>query len=297
MGDHVTQKGSLCDAEKLRFDFSHFEGVTSEELRQVEMMVNEQIRMNHERETDVMPIEQAKEKGAMALFGEKYDDEVRVVTMGDHSVELCGGVHVNRTGDIGLFKIVSEGGIAAGIRRIEAVTGTGAMSHLNHVMEQVDKVSHLVKGDLNTMADKVQQLNEKSRGLEKQIEQLKAKLAQQASANIELEEVNGVKLLVQQLEDTDPKSLRGMVDDLKNKHQSVIIVLGVANGDKVSLIAGVTKDLTSKVKAGDLIKMVAEQVGGKGGGRPDMAQAGGSDASALPAALQSVTPWLADKLA
>ena len=296
LGDHVTQKGSLCDADKLRFDFSHFEGVTADELKAVELMVNEQVRLNVERETELMNIDKAKEKGAMALFGEKYDDEVRVVTMGSHSVELCGGVHVQRTGDIGLFKIVSEGGIAAGIRRIEAVTGTGAMTHLNHVMSQVDKVSHLVKGDVNTMADKVAQLNDKSRSLEKQIEQLKAKLAQAASANIELEEINGVKLLVQQLEDTDPKSLRGMVDDLKNKHKSVIIVLGVANGDKVSLISGVTKDLIGKVKAGDLIKMVAEQVGGKGGGRPDMAQAGGSEPQNLPQALQSVKPWISERL-
>lgn len=297
LGDHVTQKGSLCDADKLRFDFSHFEGVTAQELRQVEVMVNEQVRLNVARETELMNIDKAKEKGAMALFGEKYDDEVRVVTMGSHSVELCGGVHVERTGDIGLFKIVSEGGIAAGIRRIEAVTGIGAMTHLNHVMSQVEKVSLLVKGDVNTMADKVSQLNDKSRSLEKQIEQLKAKIAQAASANIELEDVNGVKLLVQQLEDTDPKSLRGMVDDLKNKHKSVIIVLGVANGDKVSLISGVTKDLIGKVKAGDLIKMVAEQVGGKGGGRPDMAQAGGSEPQNLPQALQSVKPWIGERLA
>jgi alanyl-tRNA synthetase len=298
LGDHVAQKGSLCGPDRLRFDFSHFEGVTINELRQVEEIVNGHIRKNVARDTALMQIDEAKEKGAMALFGEKYDDEVRVVTMGEFSVELCGGVHVDRTGDIGLFKIVSEGGIAAGIRRIEAVTGAGAMGYLQNVMTQVDKVSVLVKGDVNTMADKVKLMSDRSRSLEKEIEQLKAKMASQSGADIasKVVEVNGVKLLVQQLDDADPKSLRTMVDDLKNKIGSVIIVLAAVNGPKVSLVAGVTKDLIGKVKAGDLVNMVAQQVGGKGGGRPDMAMAGGSDAAAVPAALQSVNGWIADRV-
>ncbi|MCJ8269070.1 MAG: DHHA1 domain-containing protein, partial [Psychrosphaera sp.] len=298
LGDHVAQKGSLCGPDRLRFDFSHFEGVTIDELRQVEAMVNGHIRKNVARDTALMQIDQAKEKGAMALFGEKYDDEVRVVTMGEFSVELCGGVHVDRTGDIGLFKIVSEGGIAAGIRRIEAVTGEGAMGYLQNVMTQVDKVSVLVKGDVNTMADKVKQMSDRSRSLEKEIEQLKAKMASQSGADIasKVVEVNGVKLLVQKLDDADPKSLRTMVDDLKNKLGSVIIVLAAVNGPKVSLVAGVTKDLIGKVKAGDLVNMVAQQVGGKGGGRPDMAMAGGSDAAAVPQALESVNGWIAERV-
>ncbi|MFT4929541.1 MAG: alanyl-tRNA synthetase [Phenylobacterium sp.] len=298
LGEHVSQKGSLCGPERLRFDFSHFEGVTGAQLREVEAMVNEQVRNNAQRETALMQIDQAKEKGAMALFGEKYEDEVRVVTMGDFSVELCGGVHVDRTGDIGLFKILSEGGIAAGVRRIEAVTGSGAMNYLNNIMGQVEQVAALVKGDVTSIGDKVQQMADRSKGLEKEIAQLKAKLASAAGDDIasSVVEINGVKLLVANLGEVDPKSLRTMVDDLKNKLGSVIIMLAAVNGDKVSLIAGVTKDLVGKVKAGDLVKMVAEQVGGKGGGRPDMAQAGGSDAAAVPGALDSVNDWVAERL-
>ena len=298
LGDHVAQKGSLCDNQRLRFDFSHYEGVTADELRQVEVMVNLEIRRNVQRETALMQIDEAKEKGAMALFGEKYDDEVRVVTMGDFSVELCGGVHVERTGDIGLFKILSEGGIAAGVRRIEAVTGSGAMAYLNTIMGQVEQVAGLVKGDITSIGDKVRQMSERSKGLEKEIEQLKAKLASQAGADIvsNVIDINGTKVLIANLDDADPKSLRGMMDDLKNKLGSAVILLAAINGDKVSLIAGVTKDLIGKVKAGDLVKMVAEQVGGKGGGRPDMAQAGGSDAKAVPQALDSVNGWLGERL-
>jgi alanyl-tRNA synthetase len=298
LGDHVSQKGSLCSAERLRFDFSHFEGVTTAQLRDVEHMVNSEIRKNAQRDTALMQIDQAKEKGAMALFGEKYEDEVRVITMGDFSVELCGGVHVDRTGDIGLFKIISEGGIAAGVRRIEAVTGHGAVGYLHAIMSQVEQVAALVKGDVTSVGEKVQQMSDRSKGLEKEISQLKAKLASQAGADIasSVIEINGVKVLVASLDDADPKSLRGMVDDLKNKLGSVIILLAVVNGDKVSLIAGVTKDLIGQVKAGDLVKMVAEQVGGKGGGRPDMAQAGGTDAAGVPQALQSVNAWLTERL-
>ncbi|PSW08040.1 alanine--tRNA ligase [Photobacterium rosenbergii] len=298
LGEHVTQKGSLVKPEGLRFDFSHLEAVKPEELREIERVVNEQIRINHAINTDVMDIESAKEKGAMALFGEKYDDEVRVLSMGDFSVELCGGIHASNTGDIGLFKIVSEGGIAAGIRRIEAVTGEAAIAALHDQEALLAETASLVKSDAASVATKVSALVSHSKQLEKEIQQLKDKLAAQESAGLinKAQEINGVKVLVTKLEGADNKALRGMVDELKNQLGSGIVVLGNVSGDKVGLIAGVTKDLTSKVKAGELVNLVAQQVGGKGGGRPDMAQAGGTDAAALPAALESVTPWLVEKL-
>ncbi len=298
LGDHVTQKGSLCDAEKLRFDFSHFEAVTAEELHTVERMVNEEIRANHKRNTELMNIEQAKEKGAMALFGEKYDEEVRVVTLGGFSTELCGGVHINQTGDIGLFKIGSESGIAAGVRRIEAYTGDGALGFIDEQAGSLTQIASLVKSDVNSAAGKVEQLIGKSKLLEKEIAQLKQKLAALAGSDLVSQaiEINGIKVLIANLENAEAKSLRGMVDDLKNKMGSAIIFLATANDDKVSLIAGVTKDLTSSVKAGELVNVVAQQVGGKGGGRPDMAQAGGSQPENLVAALQTVKPWLEEKL-
>ncbi|AJR07565.1 alanine--tRNA ligase [Photobacterium gaetbulicola] len=298
LGEHVTQKGSLVKPEGLRFDFSHLEAVKPEELREIERVVNEQIRFNHAIDTDVMDIESAKEKGAMALFGEKYDDEVRVLSMGDFSVELCGGIHASSTGDIGLFKIVSEGGIAAGIRRIEAVTGEAAIAALHAQESLLAETASLVKSDAASVANKVSALVAHSKQLEKEIQQLKDKLAAQESAGLinKAQEINGVKVLVTKLEGADNKALRGMVDELKNQLGSGIVVLGNVSGDKVGLIAGVTKDLTGKVKAGELVNLVALQVGGKGGGRPDMAQAGGTDAAALPAALESVTPWLVEKL-
>ncbi|WEM42774.1 alanine--tRNA ligase [Photobacterium sp. DA100] len=298
LGEHVTQKGSLVKPEGLRFDFSHLEAVKPEELREIERVVNEQIRFNHAINTDVMDIESAKEKGAMALFGEKYDDEVRVLSMGDFSVELCGGIHASNTGDIGLFKIVSEGGIAAGIRRIEAVTGEAAIAALHAQESLLAETASLVKSDAASVANKVSALVAHSKQLEKEIQQLKDKLAAQESAGLinKAQEINGVKVLVTKLEGADNKALRGMVDELKNQLGSGIVVLGNVSGDKVGLIAGVTKDLTGKVKAGELVNLVAQQVGGKGGGRPDMAQAGGTDAAALPAALESVTPWLVEKL-
>ncbi|MDV5171524.1 alanine--tRNA ligase [Photobacterium rosenbergii] len=298
LGEHVTQKGSLVKPEGLRFDFSHLEAVKPEELREIERVVNEQIRFNHAINTDVMDIESAKEKGAMALFGEKYDDEVRVLSMGDFSVELCGGIHASNTGDIGLFKIVSEGGIAAGIRRIEAVTGEAAIAALHDQEALLVETASLVKSDAASVATKVSALVSHSKQLEKEIQQLKDKLAAQESAGLinKAQEINGVKVLVTKLEGADNKALRGMVDELKNQLGSGIVVLGNVSGDKVGLIAGVTKDLTGKVKAGELVNLVAQQVGGKGGGRPDMAQAGGTDAAALPAALESVTPWLVEKL-
>ncbi|WP_413110952.1 alanine--tRNA ligase [Thaumasiovibrio sp. DFM-14] len=298
LGEHVAQKGSLVKADGLRFDFSHLEGVKANELREIERVVNEQIRLNHSIDTAVMDIESAKEKGAMALFGEKYDDEVRVLSMGHFSTELCGGIHAKHTGDIGLFKIVSEGGIAAGIRRIEAVTGQGAIEAL-HAQEQalVDAAS-LLKSDQASVVDKVSALVGHSKALEKEIQQLKDKLAAQEGAGLvnQAVEINGTKALIAKLDGADNKALRGMVDELKNQLGSGIVVLGNVNGDKVGLIAGVTKDLIGKVKAGELVNFVAQQVGGKGGGRPDMAQAGGTDAAALPAALDSVTPWLTEKL-
>ena len=284
LGSHVAQKGSLVKAENLRFDFSHLEAVTPAELKEVERLVNARIRRNHTIETNIMDIESAKEKGAMALFGEKYDDEVRVLSMGEFSTELCGGIHANSTGDIGLFKIVSEGGIAAGIRRIEAVTGEGALDLLDHQHAQYEA----------KMAD----MALKAKSLEKELQQMKDKLAAKESANLisNVKEISGVKVLVAQLDGADNKALRGMVDELKNQLGSGIIMLGNVADDKVGLIAGVTKDLTAKVKAGELVNMVALQVGGKGGGRPDMAQAGGSDAKALPKALESVDVWIAERL-
>jgi alanyl-tRNA synthetase len=298
LGEHVTQKGSLCDSDKLRFDFSHFEGLTIQELQSVEQMVNDEIRHNHVRETELMYIEDAKEKGAMALFGEKYDDEVRVVTLGDFSTELCGGVHVERTGDIGLFKIVSESGIAAGVRRIEAVTATGALAYINDQSLTLTKVASLVKSDVASVGTKVEQLITRSKQLEKEISILKQALAAQAGSDLlsSAIEINGIKVLIADLDGVETKSLRGMVDDLKNKMQSGIIMLATANDDKVGLIAGVTKDLTGQVKAGELVNMVAQQVGGKGGGRPDMAQAGGSQPENITTALASVQAWLAEKL-
>ncbi len=298
VGENVAQKGSLVLPERLRFDFSHFEAVTPSQLQEVERLVNAQIRANHEVVTEVMDIDAAKAAGAMALFGEKYDDQVRVVRMGDFSVELCGGTHVKRTGDIGFFKILSEGGIAAGVRRIEAVTGDSALNHLHELTAKLQEAASLVKADQNTLPAKVSQVLERNRGLEKEVEKLKAKIASAANANLadQVVEINGVKVLVANLEGADPKSLRQSMDELKNKLQSGIIVLGIAGDAKVNLIAGVTKDLTGKVKAGELVNYLAVQVGGKGGGRPDMAQAGGSDPAALPTALASVAPWLEAKL-
>ncbi|EOX1587100.1 alanine--tRNA ligase [Vibrio cholerae] len=284
LGEHVAQKGSLVRAETLRFDFSHLEAMTAAEIKEVERLVNQEVRRNHSIETNIMNIDEAKAKGAMALFGEKYDDQVRVLSMGDFSTELCGGIHASNTGDIGLFKIISEGGIAAGIRRIEAVTGEGALDYLDAQQAQHDA--------------KVSEMAAKAKLLEKEIQQLKDKLAAKESAGLinQVKQIAGVNVLVAQLNGADNKALRGMVDDLKNQLSSGIIMLGNVAEGKVGLIAGVTNDLTNKVKAGELVNMVALQVGGKGGGRPDMAQAGGTDAHALPSALESVDAWIAERL-
>ncbi len=284
LGEHVTQKGSLVKAESLRFDFSNLEGVKAEELRKVERIVNQQIRLNHEIETNLMDIDAAKEKGAMALFGEKYDDEVRVLSMGKFSTELCGGIHASSTGDIGLFKITSEGGIAAGIRRIEAVTGEAALDAIEAQQKAADK--------------KLSEAATKAKQLEKEIQLLQEKVAAAESANImgKLQEIAGTKVLIAALDGADSKNLRTMVDNAKNQIGSGVVLLANVSNGKVSLIAGVTKDLIGQVKAGELVNMVAQQVGGKGGGRPDMAQAGGTDAEALPAALASVEAWLTERL-
>ena len=298
LGTHVSQKGSLVNDKVLRFDFSHNEAMKPEEIRAVEDLVNTQIRRNLPIETNIMDLEAAKAKGAMALFGEKYDERVRVLSMGDFSTELCGGTHASRTGDIGLFRIISESGTAAGVRRIEAVTGEGAIATVHADSDRLSEVAHLLKGDSNNLADKVRSVLERTRQLEKELQQLKEQAAAQESANLSSKaiDVNGVKLLVSELSGVEPKMLRTMVDDLKNQLGSTIIVLATVAEGKVSLIAGVSKDVTDRVKAGELIGMVAQQVGGKGGGRPDMAQAGGTDAAALPAALASVKGWVSAKL-
>ncbi|MEO2267026.1 alanine--tRNA ligase [Pseudoalteromonas pernae] len=297
LGEHVNQKGSLVQPDRLRFDFSHFEGVTAEQLQRIEKKVNDEIRHNFALETELMAIDDAKEKGAMALFGEKYDDEVRVVSIGDYSIELCGGTHVTRTGDIGLFKIVSEAGIAAGVRRIEAVTGADALDYVATQEGTLSQIASLLKADSASVLDKVQALIERSKGLEKQVSQLNDKLASAAGASLldSVKEIAGVKVLIANVAGTESKALRGMMDDLKNKLGSGIIALGVANDDKVSLIAGVTKDLTGQFKAGELVNHMASQVGGKGGGRPDMAQAGGSQPQNLDAALASVEAWVSER--
>jgi len=298
LGTHVTQKGSLVGPERLRFDFSNPEPVTQEQLRQVEALVNQKIYENHQVQAETMSMDEAKEHGAMALFGEKYGDEVRVLTMSPFSVELCGGTHVKRTGDIGAFKILSESGIAAGVRRIEATTGAGAVNWMQSTEASLQSIGKLLKSEPSQVAEKVNQLMDKSRQLEKTIEALQSKLASSQGSDLasQAEEINGVKLLVTKLEGVEAKALREIQDQLKNKLGSSIVVLGIAEEDKVSIIVGVSKDLTGKVKAGELVNMVASQVGGKGGGRPDMAQAGGKDPAALPAALDSVKPWVTERL-
>lgn len=298
LGDHVGQKGSLVNDKYLRFDFSHFEAMKPQEIRQVEDIVNAQIRRNLAVETEIMDLDDAKQKGAMALFGEKYDQRVRVLTMGDFSTELCGGIHALRTGDIGLFRIQSESGTAAGVRRIEAVTGEGALAQVNAQSQQLLDVAQLVKANSSNLNEKVRGLVDHVRALEKELQQLRDQQAAQESASLSSKavDVKGTKLLVSELSNVEPKMLRTMVDDLKNQLTSAIIVLATVDDGKVSLIAGVTKDLTDRVKAGELIGELASQVGGKGGGRPDMAQAGGTNPQALAGALASVQEWVSNRL-
>ena len=292
LGEHVNQRGSLVNAERLRFDFSHFEPVSREQLREIERLVNTEIRANSAIETEVMGLESARNKGAMALFGEKYSAEVRVLTMGDgFSVELCGGTHAARTGDIGIFRIVSEQGVASGVRRIEAITGSAALTQVESNEDLLSQAGSLVRADNHNLADKLRALIDQNKKLEKTIADLNRKLATGgvgpdiAESAIDL---GGVKLIVSQLDGADPKSLPDVLDQLKNKIGSGIIVLGTVSEGKVGLIVGVTKDLTDRFHAGDLVNHIASQVGGKGGGRPDMARAGGSDPDSLPAALASV---------
>ncbi|OCA55723.1 alanine--tRNA ligase [Photorhabdus namnaonensis] len=298
LGEHVSQKGSLVNDKYLRFDFSHFEAMKPGQIRQVEDLVNAEVRQNSPVVTELMDLETAKTKGAMALFGEKYEEQVRVLSMGDFSTELCGGTHANRTGDIGLFRIIAESGTAAGIRRIEAITGKKAVESVHQQVDLLQDIAQLVKSDIHSLSEKVRVTLDRTKALEKELQQLKDQQAAQESASLasKAKEVKGVKLLVSQLSNTEPKVLRTMVDDLKNQLGSAIIVLSTVSDDKVSLIVGVTKDLTAKIRAGELISSVAQQIGGKGGGRPDMAQAGGSDVEALPSALDSVEEWVASRL-
>ncbi|MDR5867315.1 alanine--tRNA ligase [Halomonas koreensis] len=302
LGDHVQQKGSLVTPERLRFDFSHFEPMTAEQLAEVERLVNEQVLANADTRIEHMTLDEAKDRGAAALFEAKYAEDVRVLTIGADafSVELCGGTHVARSGDIGCFHIVSEAGIASGVRRIEAITGEGALAYFREQEARVARLGERLKAKPEQVEERVDSLIERNRGLEKELERLKAKLASAAGNDMlgEAHEVKGVKVLAKRLEGVSGKELRGMLDQLKNKLGSGIVVLGVADeaAGKVSLIAGVTEDLTARVKAGELVNHVAAQVGGKGGGRPDMAQAGGSDAAALPTALESVPVWVEERL-
>lgn len=295
LGEHVQQKGSLVDSQRLRFDFSHFEAIKPEQLKALEDIVNAEIRKNTPVETEETDIETAKKKGAMALFGEKYGDEVRVLSMGgSFSVELCGGIHAARTGDIGLLKITSEGGVASGVRRIEAVTGAAALAYLNAAEEQLKEAATLVKGSRDNLIDKLSAVLERNRQLEKQLEQLQAKAASAAGDDLSASalDIKGVKVLTARLDGQDGKALLALVDQLKNKLGRAVILLGSVHEEKVVLVAGVTKDLTGQLKAGDLMKQAAAAVGGKGGGRPDMAQGGGVDAGALDAALALTVPFV-----
>jgi len=298
LGDHVTQKGSLVTHERTRFDFSHPQPVTAEELIAIESMVNREIRQNEVVETRVMPIEEAKAAGAMALFGEKYDDEVRVLSMGDFSVELCGGTHVARTGDIGLFKILSEGGVASGVRRIEAVTGEGALEQVVALEATLDQAAALLKTGADSIVSKIEQMTERLKVTEREVDALKMKLATQAGGDLldDVVDVCGVQCLVASLDGQDPKTLRDTLDRVKNRLSQGVVVLATVRDEKVNLIAGVTDNLTDRVKAGDLIGFVAAQVGGRGGGRADMAQAGGTEPASLPDAMKSVAAWLEEQL-
>ncbi|MBS3955710.1 MAG: alanine--tRNA ligase [Methylomicrobium sp.] len=298
LGEHVVQKGSLVNSERLRFDFAHFEPVTESELNTIEQLVNDHIRLNDPVIAEVMDKESAMQEGAMALFGEKYGDEVRVLKIGDFSVELCGGTHVNRSGDIGLFKIVSETGVAAGIRRIEAVTGKSAMDWLDSREKALSLIAGLMKAPQDKAYEKVEQLVEKYKQLEKELEKLKSKLASSAGTELSSQaiDIEGVKVLAVRLDGIDPKSMREMVDQLRNKLGSSAVVLATVADGKVSLIAGVSPDQTSRIKAGDLVNQVASKVGGKGGGRPDMAQAGGNDPTHLDEALSAIPKWVEQQL-
>ena len=298
LGEHVKQKGSLVEPERLRFDFSHFEPVTPEQLNRVERLVNQQILLNTSVQTRIMDLDEAMNSGAMALFGEKYDEQVRVLSIGDFSTELCGGTHVRQVGDIGLFKIVMETGVAAGVRRIEAITGTRALDWVTEADHSLNHISSLLKTKRESLVERLSQLLEQNRSFEKEINRLQAKLASSQGSDLASQavDIKGIKVLAAQLDNIDIKQLRITLDQLKNKLGTAAIVLAMVKGTKISLVAGVTPNATAKIKAGDLVKQVAQQVGGKGGGRPDMAQGGGNDPAKLKAALESVTGWLENRL-
>ena len=286
------------EPERLRFDFTHYEPLTPEQIETIENLVNEQIRRNAVAETRLMSIDEALASGAVALFGEKYGNEVRVLSLGDFSVELCGGTHVRHAGDIGLLKIVSESGIAAGVRRIEAVTGAGAVRWVGDNQQRLQRIAELLKSGRDDADEKVSQLLEKTRRLEKELQQLKGKLASSQGSDLAAQavEIDGIKVLAARLDGADVQTLRDTLDQLKNKLGSAAVVLGTVSGDKVSIVAGVTRDQTERLKAGELVNAVASQVGGKGGGRPDMAQAGGNQPENLDAALESVAQWVSGRL-
>ncbi|MDA0791548.1 MAG: alanine--tRNA ligase [Proteobacteria bacterium] len=299
LGVHVNQRGSLVDPDRLRFDFSHFEAVTDDELNAIERRVNEEIRRNTEITTEVLDLEEARSRGAMALFGEKYSEKVRVLTMGDgFSIELCGGTHASRTGDIGLFQIVNQTGVASGVRRIEAVTGGHAIDYVDDLETTVNQAQALLRSDRGGLIVKLGQLLDANKQLEKQVNELNSKLASGAGGDLAdaAVDLGGAKLLVERMEGANAKSLPDALDRLKNKLGSGVVVLATVNGERVGLIAGVTQDLTDRISAAELVNHVAAQVGGKGGGRPDMAQAGGSDVAALPAALDSVRAFVEQHL-
>ncbi len=298
LGEHVQQKGSLVDPDRLRFDFSHADAVSADEIRQIEDLVNQQIRANHEITTQVMPMQQAIEAGAMALFGEKYEEDVRVLGMGVFSIELCGGTHAGRTGDIGIFKLISEAGVAAGVRRIEALTGAHALSRIVQDEALLDQAANMLKASRDTLQEKLEQVLARNKLLEKDLQSLKSKMSSQSGSDLadSAKTIGNAKILAAVLEDADVKTLRETVDQLKNKLGESAIVLGSIEENKVRLVAGVTPGLTDRIKAGDLVNHVATQVGGKGGGRPDMAQAGGSQPENLPAALDSVYDWATAKI-
>lgn len=298
LGDHVVQKGSLVSENSLRFDFSQGEAISKADLEEIERIINTKIRENIVVTTEVMDLESAKQKGAMALFGEKYGDRVRVVDITAFSVELCGGTHVKQTGEIGLFKVVSEGAVAAGVRRIEAVTGENAIGLLHQQQQILNQSAELLKADTASLVEKIQQLQEKSKKVEKELQQVKDKLAAQAGGELakQAQQINGVNVVVQRLENVDAKALRTMVDDLKNQLGSAVIVFATQTDEKVNLIVGVTKDLTDKVNAGELVGLMAQEVGGKGGGRADMAMAGGSQPENITQALNVATNWIQAKL-
>ncbi len=300
LGDHVIQKGSLVADDRLRFDFSHNEPLTKQQIHEIERLVNSQVLKNEATEVQVMSLDRAKASGAMSLFGEKYEDTVRVLNIGgDFSCELCGGTHVERAGDIGFFKITSESGTASGVRRIEAVTGVGALNWIENAEVKLQRIAEILKTDIESVDSKLSVQIDKTRKLEKELEQLKGKMASSAGSDMasDAQTIDGIKVIAKLLEGVDPKTLRDTVDQLKNKLGTAALILATVSGDsKVSLVAGVTQDVTDRIKAGDLVNFVAEQVGGKGGGRPDMAQAGGNDPSGLDGALKNVPDWIRSQI-